>query len=46
LQCDPNMSVYGVWINNLDARLPRIALFANRDIKNGEELSFDYKMTG
>ncbi|KAF6017314.1 hypothetical protein EB796_024381 [Bugula neritina] len=44
--CDPNMSVYGVWINNLDARLPRIALFANRDIKNGEELSFDYKMTG
>lgn len=40
------MSVYGVWINNLDTRLPRIALFANRDISNGEEISFDYKMTG
>ena len=46
LQCDPNMSVYGVWINNLDTRLPRIALFANRDIRNGEEITFDYKMTG
>ena len=40
------MSVYGVWINNLDVRLPRIALFANRDILKGEEVSFDYKMTG
>lgn len=40
------MSVYGVWINNLDIRMPRIALFANRDVKAGEELSFDYKMTG
>ena len=40
------MSVYGVWINNLDIRLPRIALFANRDVRAGEELTFDYKMTG
>ncbi|XP_067932494.1 histone-lysine N-methyltransferase SUV39H2-like [Watersipora subatra] len=44
--CDPNMSVYGVWINSLDVRLPRIALFANRDIAKGEEVCFDYKMTG
>jgi len=46
LKCDPNMAVYGVWINNLDVRLPRIALFAVRDIAKGEELTFDYMMTG
>ncbi len=45
-QCDPNLVVYGVWVNTLDPRLPRIALFANRDIKAGEELTFDYQMTG
>jgi histone-lysine N-methyltransferase SUV39H len=38
--------VYGVWINNLDPRLPRIALFASKDIEKGEELTFDYMMTG
>jgi len=46
LQCDPNMAVYGVWINNLDLRLPRIALFAIKDIEKDEELTFDYLMTG
>jgi len=40
------MAVYGVWINNLDVRLPRIALFAIKDIAKGEELTFDYMMTG
>jgi len=40
------MAVYGVWINNLDVRLPRIALFAIKDIEKGEELTFDYMMTG
>ncbi|XP_072181661.1 histone-lysine N-methyltransferase SUV39H1-like [Diadema setosum] len=44
--CDPNLVVYGVWVNCLDPRLPRIALFACRDIKAGEELTFDYQMTG
>ncbi|XP_023212048.1 histone-lysine N-methyltransferase SUV39H2-like [Centruroides sculpturatus] len=43
--CDPNLAVYGVWINNLDPRLPHIAFFSQRDIKKGEELTFDYLMT-
>ncbi|XP_071960304.1 histone-lysine N-methyltransferase SUV39H2-like [Antedon mediterranea] len=44
--CDPNLVVYGVWIDTLDVRFPRIALFACRDISAGEELTFDYQMTG
>ncbi|PVD24367.1 hypothetical protein C0Q70_14848 [Pomacea canaliculata] len=44
--CEPNLVVYGVWINTLDPRLPRICLFAARDINKGEELTFDYMMTG
>lgn len=44
--CAPNMTSRCVYINCLDIRLPRIALFAARDIKSGEELSFDYMMTG
>ncbi|XP_060071011.1 histone-lysine N-methyltransferase SUV39H1-like [Ylistrum balloti] len=44
--CDPNLEVFGVWINALDPRLPRIALFSRRDISKGEELTFDYMMTG
>lgn len=45
-QCDPNLEVFGVWINTLDPTLPRIALFSRRDIEKGEELTFDYMMTG
>lgn len=41
-QCDPNLEVYSVWINTLDPRLPRIALFSRRDIEKDEELTFDY----
>ncbi|KAL8594044.1 hypothetical protein ACOMHN_016423 [Nucella lapillus] len=44
--CEPNLVVFGVWINTLDPRLPRICLFADRDIGKGEELTFDYMMTG
>lgn len=40
--CDPNMTVYAIWGNCLDPNLPKLALFANREIKAGEEISFDY----
>ncbi|XP_017794899.1 PREDICTED: histone-lysine N-methyltransferase SUV39H2-like isoform X1 [Habropoda laboriosa] len=40
--CDPNLAVYGVWINCLDPNLPKLALFATRDIKRNEEITFDY----
>ena len=44
-QCDPNLDVYAVWVDSLDPNFPRIAFFANRRIKVGEELTFDYQMT-
>ena len=44
-QCDPNLNVYGIWVETLDPRMPKIAFFASRDIKPGEELTFDYLMT-
>nr|XP_012145504.1 PREDICTED: histone-lysine N-methyltransferase SUV39H2-like isoform X1 [Megachile rotundata]XP_012145505.1 PREDICTED: histone-lysine N-methyltransferase SUV39H2-like isoform X1 [Megachile rotundata] len=40
--CDPNLAVYGIWINCLDPNLPKLALFATRDIKKDEEITFDY----
>lgn len=40
--CDPNLAVYGVWINCLDPNLPKLALFATKDIKQNEEITFDY----
>uniref|UniRef100_A0A670JWM5 Histone-lysine N-methyltransferase n=1 Tax=Podarcis muralis TaxID=64176 RepID=A0A670JWM5_PODMU len=42
--CNPNLQVYNVFIENLDERLPRIAFFATRPIRVGEELTFDYNM--
>ncbi|XP_034733467.1 histone-lysine N-methyltransferase SUV39H1-like, partial [Etheostoma cragini] len=42
--CNPNLQVYNVFIDNIDERLPRIALFSTRAIRAGEELTFDYKM--
>ncbi|MBW03792.1 Histone-lysine N-methyltransferase SUV39H1, partial [Eschrichtius robustus] len=44
IRCDPNLQVYNVFIDNLDERLPRIAFFATRTIRAGEELTFDYNM--
>ncbi|XP_045868135.1 histone-lysine N-methyltransferase SUV39H2 isoform X6 [Meles meles] len=44
--CDPNLQVFNVFIDNLDTRLPRIALFSTRTIYAGEELTFDYQMKG
>eukprot|EP00795_Rhopilema_esculentum_P002403 gene2404-18050_t len=41
--CDPNLRVYGVYVDCIDARLPRLAFFATRDIPVGEELTFDYQ---
>ncbi len=43
-QCNPNLQVFNVFIDNIDERLPRIALFSTRAIRAGEELTFDYKM--
>ncbi|XP_068218122.1 histone-lysine N-methyltransferase SUV39H2-like [Palaemon carinicauda] len=40
--CDPNLVVFNVWVNCLDPDLPRLALFACKDIKKGEEITFDY----
>ncbi|XP_076241936.1 suppressor of variegation 3-9 isoform X1 [Calliopsis andreniformis] len=40
--CDPNLAVYGVWINCLDPNLPKLALFATKNIKKDEEITFDY----
>ncbi|XP_060228678.1 histone-lysine N-methyltransferase SUV39H2 isoform X2 [Meriones unguiculatus] len=45
-ECDPNLQVFSVFIDNLDTRLPRIALFSTRTINAGEELTFDYQMKG
>ncbi|KAJ0064459.1 hypothetical protein NL108_006820, partial [Boleophthalmus pectinirostris] len=42
--CTPNLQVFNVFIDNIDERLPRIALFSTRSICAGEELTFDYKM--
>ncbi|XP_044065818.1 histone-lysine N-methyltransferase SUV39H1-like isoform X6 [Siniperca chuatsi] len=43
-ECNPNLQVFNVFIDNIDERLPRIALFSTRAIRAGEELTFDYKM--
>jgi hypothetical protein len=30
--CDPNLAVFNVWVDCLDPNLPKLAMFANRDI--------------
>ena len=37
--CDPNLVMVPVRVNH---PIPRLALFARRDLKSGEELTFDY----
>ena len=44
--CDPNLEIHNVFINNIDVSMPYLALFSCRDIAKGEELSFDYLMSG
>ena len=41
--CDPNIAVFNVWIDCLDPDLPRLCMFAVRDIIKGEQLTFDYR---
>lgn len=40
--CDPNLCVFGVFIDCLDPDLHEIAFFAARDIIPGEEICFNY----
>lgn len=40
--CNPNLGVWAVWVNCLDPNLPRLALFATREIQRDEEITFDY----
>ncbi|KAJ2751110.1 hypothetical protein GGI19_004695 [Coemansia pectinata] len=40
--CDPNMNTRSIYIEHRDPRLHRLAIFATRKIKVGEELTIDY----
>jgi len=40
--CDPNLVIFNVYINNLDPNMPQLCLFAKREIKKGEQITFDY----
>ncbi|KAM8705804.1 hypothetical protein ACLKA7_010149 [Drosophila subpalustris] len=40
--CDPNLAVFPCWIEHLNVAMPHLVFFTLRQIKPGEELSFDY----
>ncbi|XP_032592653.1 histone-lysine N-methyltransferase Su(var)3-9 isoform X2 [Drosophila grimshawi] len=40
--CNPNLAVFPCWIEHLNVALPHLVFFTLRQIKPGEELSFDY----
>ncbi|XP_017035748.1 histone-lysine N-methyltransferase Su(var)3-9 isoform X2 [Drosophila kikkawai] len=40
--CDPNLAVFPCWIEHLNVALPHLVFFTLRQIRAGEELSFDY----
>lgn len=46
VQCSPNMEVFMFWVDNPDINMPRVALFSHKFVAKGEEITFDYRMTG
>ncbi|CAG0906599.1 unnamed protein product [Cyprideis torosa] len=40
--CSPNLGVRIAYVNCMDVSIPRVAFFALRHIRQGEELTFDY----
>lgn len=43
--CEPNLLIYNVWVDCVDPNLPRLCMFASRNIDKHEELTFDYVQT-
>ena len=41
--CEPNLRTMGVMLDEVDPKLHKIALFTSKEIKTGQELSFDYE---
>jgi len=40
--CDPNLNIFNVYVNCLDPNMPQLCLFAKKEIKKGEQITFDY----
>ena len=39
------MNIFNVYVDCLDPDMPRLCLFAKREIKKGEQISFDYRQS-